>query len=189
MSAEFINSLIQTVERVEGTARDAFGGLTGEQLNWRPGEGRWGIGECLNHLMKANEPYFAIFECVKDGTHQSTFWERLPLLPSVFGTLVLNSVKPETSRKTRAPKIFAPSLEPVSPEIVGAFCAQQRDLIAAIERLHGIDLDDMVVTSPVARFVTYSLRNALLIIVRHEERHLIQAQNVLRELNEINQTG
>lgn len=184
MDATLIQDLTESIETVERTARAEFGSLTGDELNWRPGEGRWSIGECLNHLMTANEPYFPIFESVANGTKTTTILERLPVLPSLFGSLVLNVVKPETKRKSRAPKVFAPSPEPVDTDIVDRFCEQQRKLLAAIQPLANVDLDNVIVTSPVASFITYSLRDALLIVVRHEERHLIQAQNVLRAMGE-----
>lgn len=182
MDATLIQDLTESIETVEKSARAEFGSLTADQLNWRPGEGRWSIGECLNHLMTANEPYLPIFDSVAHGTKTTTVWERLPLLPGLFGSLLLNAVKPETKRKSRAPKVFAPSPEPVDAQIVNRFCAQQQQLTAAIQRLSDADVDNVIVTSPVAGFITYSLRNALLIVVRHEERHLIQAQHVLRAM-------
>ena len=184
MNAEFINNLTQTIGSVEQTARDEFGPLDGDQLNWQPGDDRWSIGQCLDHLLIGNTPYFQIFESIRNGTKRTTFWERLPLLPGIWGALVLNTVKPETARKSRAPKIFVPSPDTVPSDIVERFCQQQRELAAAIEALAETDLDARIITSPVARFVTYSLRNALAIIVAHEERHLQQAENVLSELRE-----
>jgi hypothetical protein len=63
--------------------------------------------------------------------------------------------------------------------VVDRFCDQQRGLKDAIKPLAFLDLDRTIITSPVARPVTYSLRHALLIVVRHEERHLNQAVRVL----------
>ncbi len=182
MNTNFIKNLTETIARVEQTARVEFGPLDAAQLNWRPAEDRWSIGQCLDHLVIGNTPYFQIFESIRNGTKQTTFWERLPLLPGIWGALVLKTVKPGTTRKSRAPKIFTPSREPVPSDIVEKFCQQQRELTTAIEALAETGLDAHIITSPVARFVTYSLRSALAIIVAHEERHLQQAQNVLSEL-------
>ena len=183
MNSEFIKNMTDTIARVERAVRAKFDALDGEQLNWRPHINLWSIGQCLEHVMKANGPYFEIFENTVNGTKRATFWERLPLLPAFWGSLVLNSVNPETSRKTRAPKLFMPSRETTSPDIVDSYCRQQRELASALEALAELDLDTHIITSPVASFVTYSLRNALAIIVAHEERHLLQAEKVLSLMN------
>lgn len=179
MITELLNNLTENIARVEQTARGEFGALDGDQLNWRPGGNRRSIGQCLDHVMKSNSPFFETFKSIRNGTRQTTFWERLPLLPAFWGSFVLNKVRPETTRKTRTTKVLIPSPEPAPPDIVDTFCGQQCELIAAIQMLVEIDLDAHIITSPVAPFVTYSLRNALAIIVAHEERHLLQAKNVL----------
>lgn len=168
---------------MEQRARELFGALDAVQLNWTPREDAWSIGQCLDHLVKANDPYFAIFRDVADGKHLKTFWERLPVLPGIWGSLVLNTVRPETTRKARAPRIFEPGRSAVSTEVIELYCVQQRKLAEAMASLDRVDLDKTIVTSPVARFITYSLRHALSIIVEHEERHINQAERVLRALN------
>jgi len=106
----------------------------------------------------------------------------LPILPGVFGAMVLNTVSPETKRKSRAPKVFTPPAERVSTDVVERFCDQQRRFRDTFECLRNTDPDSVIVTSPVASFVVYSLRHAMLIVVRHGERHLNQAQAVVRAM-------
>ena len=71
-----MNNLTETIARVEQTASAEFGALDGDQLNWRPDANRWSIGQCLDHVMKANAPYFEIFKSTRSGT-------RLPSKPSL----------------------------------------------------------------------------------------------------------
>jgi len=184
MNADFIQDLTATVARIEQTAREEFGALDVDQLNWSPGEDRWSVGHCLDHLMKANAPYFPIFENVENGTKQTTMWERLPLLPRLWGSFLLKSVSPDNKRKIPAPKVFMPSSEPVPPNTVESFCTQQNELSAQINSLKDLKIENIIITSPALKFVTYTLRNALEIIVTHEQRHLNQAKNVLAEMNQ-----
>ena len=182
VAPEFINGLTETLSRVEETVRAEFAPLDADQLDWRPGEGRWSIGQCLDHLVKAKSPYLAIFESVQNGTKRTTFWERLPVMPNLWGSLLLNSVKPETKRKMRAPKIFTPASDPAPPDIVETFGQQQDRLRDSMDGLAEVDLDRCIITSPVASFITYSVRHACAMLVAHDQRHLIQAQNVLSEM-------
>src|SRR5262249_14886313 len=65
-----------------------FGGLSGEQVNWKPGVGEWSIGQCFDHLVLSNHPYVRVFEEILAGQRRSRVWERVPLLPHLFGRLL-----------------------------------------------------------------------------------------------------
>ena len=179
MSDNFLLGLSATVSEVERRARELFGALDYERFNRSPQPGSWSIGQCLDHLVKANEPYFAIFDSVANGTKQTMFWERLPILPKIFGATVLNTVHPTTVRKSKAPRIFQPTTSNVPLAVREAFLQQQHKFVDAFTSLRGVDLDVTIVTSPVARFIPYNLRDALSIVVAHEERHMQQAERVL----------
>ncbi len=182
MDPKFIDDLISTIQDIEQTARSEFGDLDLDQLNWQPAEDSWSLGQCLDHLIKSNLPYLEIFESIQKGTKRNTIWERLPLLPDFWGGLLVKAVSPDNNKKARAPKIFTPSNDPAPADIVQRFCDQQHELIVSIESLKEFDLDKLIITSPVAPFITYSLRSALTIIVTHEQRHVNQAKNVKAQM-------
>jgi sulfite reductase beta subunit-like hemoprotein len=46
---------------------------------------------------------------------------------------------------------------------------------------HDLDLEKIVITSPVAAAITYSLMDAYRLIVVHEQRHFQQARRVTEE--------
>lgn len=184
MSKESIAHFSERISHAGKTARDDFGALSADQLNRRPRNGGWSIGQCLDHLITANAPYFDIFAKKAQHPSPANMIERLPFLPSFWGGMLLNMVDPESTRKLRAPAKFRPTPEPVPHNIVDLFCDQQHVLIRAMHQLDHLDLDAVIVTSPALSFVTYSLHDALAIIVAHEERHLRQAQRVLFAMHE-----
>ena len=49
-------------------AKRTFGPLSAEQINWKPGEAEWSIGQCFDHLIISNRPYFTIIEEKSDVT-------------------------------------------------------------------------------------------------------------------------
>jgi len=183
MSDDFLTGLAKTVSGCERRAREQFGSLDYEKFNWSPEPGRWSIGQCLEHLVKSNEPYFAIFDSLANGTHQTTLWQRLPLWPTLWGKALYNTIKPENTRKAKAPKIFQPTIGTIPLSMLDDFCKQQPRLIAAMNAAKSVDLDRTIITSPVASFITYSLRDTFAILAAHEERHLRQAEQVLRAMN------
>lgn len=156
-----------------------FGGLSAAQLNWRPNAEEWSIGYCLEHVIIANAGYFAPVEQLLAGAKPRTFWERLPVLPGLFGGFLIRSLEPGAKGHVPAPKVFLPSATDIPADIVARFTAQQRELIALMERCRNLDAASIVVTSPAAAFVTYSLLDAFRIIVVHLQHHLHQTSKLL----------
>jgi len=157
----------------------AFGQLSVEQINWKPREGAWGIGQCFDHLIISERPYVEIFEEVRAGRRHGRLWERMPLLPRLFGRLLIGTLRPDSGRRARARPGFYPSSSPIAPGIIAIFLEQQGQLRRLMEAMGGLDLDGITITSPVARFVTYSLMDACRIIVAHEQNHFVQATQVM----------
>jgi len=156
-----------------------FGRLSGEQVNWKPGEAEWSIGQCFDHLIISNRPFVPIFEDVLAGRLRRRLWERVPLLPRLFGTLLINTLRPDSGRKVKARPAFYPSSSRIDPAIIATFVDQQARLLALMRASRELDLDGITITSPVLRFVTYSLMDACRIIVVHEQNHVVQATRVM----------
>jgi hypothetical protein len=156
-----------------------FGRLSGEQVNWKPGENEWSIGQCFDHLIVSNRPFEPIFEEILAGRRRRRLWERVPLLPGVFGGLIIDTLRPDSGRKVKARPAFYPSSSHIDPAIITTFLAQQERLLRLMEASRGLDLEAITVTSPVARIITYSLLDACRIIVVHEQNHFVQATRVM----------
>jgi hypothetical protein len=156
-----------------------FGGMSAAQLNWRPNDKEWSIGYCLEHIIISNAGYFAPIGQILAGTKSSSFWERLPLLPGLFGTLLIRTLEPGAKGFVPAPKVFLPSSSDITADIVARFAAQHRELLTLMERCQALDVTQIVIASPAADFVTYSLLDAFRIIVVHLQHHLHQTSKIL----------
>jgi hypothetical protein len=174
-----LSQLIHDLHAVSADAGSTFGQLTTEQLNWKPSASEWSVAQCLEHLLVSNEGFIPIIKKVKRGEYKRSFKERLPVLPRLFGSLVLNAVKPETPRKLKAGKSFEPSTSEIAPDIVSRFEAQQKVIAEHMGSTEELDLRKIIITSPVASFVTYSLFDGYQIIVAHDQRHVAQAKRVM----------
>ena len=157
----------------------AFGRLSAQQVNWTPSEGEWSIGQCFDHLIISNRPFFQIIEEILEGRQRRRAWERMPLLPRLFGKLLINTLRPDSRRKAKARPAFYPSSSHIAPGIIATFLEQQDRLLRLMAATRGFDLDGITITSPVIRFVTYSLMDAYRVIVVHEQNHFVQATRVM----------
>ncbi len=158
----------------------AFGGLSGVQLNWKPGADRWSIGQIIDHVITTNSAYFPVIDGLHAGTYTPHFAAKFQFLVNFFGKTILRSVQPETQHKTKTLPPFEPRQSGIPEDIVGKFAWHQARLIREIGGAASIL--DKVVSSPASRIVVYRLDRAFDILVAHERRHLVQAKAVKAQL-------
>jgi DinB superfamily len=180
MTTATLPELIAAAEQMAADTHATFGHLMPGQLNWKPNPEQWSIGQCFDHLRATKQPYFQIIEQVLAGTKPSTIWEKLPFWSSFLGKQFIKAMLPENARKVKTRPLFAPSASAVDAQIIQTFIAQERRWIETIKRTASIDTEKIIITSPVAAVVTYSLLDAIRLASVHERRHFQQAERVMR---------
>lgn len=173
-------NLIAAANNIANEAKSTFGQLTPSQLNWKPSPDRWSVAQCFDHLITSNNGYFPVVENVLAGKKRS-FWESMPVLPGLAGKLLIKSLDPSSTRKIKAPKRFEPAQSDISASVIDDFADQQSRIVEKMKATEHLDLERIVITSPVSAAVTYSLMDAYRIIVVHEQRHFQQAKRVMEE--------
>jgi len=154
---EYLSRLISSANAITDETLTGFGGLTAQQLNWKPSADQWSVAQCFDHLVTANGAYFPIFEKVLSGEKKSTFWESLPWLPAFWGKMLIKALDPESTRKLKAPKIFHPSSSSVDGAIIRRFIDQQNQVVRYMRATEDLDLEKIKISSPVTHLITYSL--------------------------------
>lgn len=177
MTHQHIDQSIEGLRTCTEQVRRLFSECSVEELNRKPANGGWSIGQCLDHLIVSNATYFSLFDEVAQGTKTHSFYERMPLLPSFFASMLIKSLKnPGMKAKTTA--VFEPHSS-IAASIVEDFARHNEQLIRKIESVRDKNLESYIITSPFASFVIYSMHNLLTIVVVHEQRHIHQAERVL----------
>ena len=165
-------------------ARDTqtvFGALDGPQLNWRRDDSSWSVAQCFDHLLTINRQMFQAMDAATDSSRPRTVWQRLPLLPSLFGSMMIKSQMPQSKRKFKAPAKAVPSASAIDKQIIERFVADQHQGAARIRSLGGRDVARINMVSPFVSFITYSVLDGCRLIVTHERRHFEQARRVTLE--------
>lgn len=179
MNHPYLPSVLARIQTVTQDVTQTYSSLSNAQLNWKPAPDRWSIGQCLDHITKTNQTYFPIFDSILAGTKRSTVWEKIPLLPEWWGKMLIKALEPINTKKTKTFPMWQPAQSELPSTIVEDFAAQNQRLIDYFERLDTLELGQIIITSPAASFVTYSLRDTVYILTNHEERHVLQAKNVM----------
>ena len=177
-------SLAEVEGELSAIARDTqsvFGVLDEQQLNWRRDATTWSVAQCFDHLLNANREMFQAIDAAIDGSHPPTIWQRLPVLPRVFGSMMIKSQMPESKRKFRAPATAVPASSAIDRHIVERFIAYQHEAAARVRSLDGRDLALIIMVSPFVSFITYSALDGCRLIATHQRRHFEQARRVTRE--------
>ena len=173
-------AVINAANNVASNTRSTFGHLTPSQLNWKPSPERWSIAQCFDHLIAVNKAYFPVIDNVLAGKKR-TLWESMPVLPGLMGKMVIKAVEPTSTRKFKARKNFEAAQSNISGSIINDFVDHQAEVVDKMKATQHLDLKKIIITSPVAAVMTYSLIDAYRIIVVHEQRHFQQAKRVTEE--------
>ena len=177
-SENLIETVIAQAQRNAAEARSVVDGLNEAQLNWKPSADKWSIAQCLEHLTAASRgfnPYFV--DALARGRQRFAAASPPAYQPSFMGRWLIKHVEPESPRKLRAPRIFKPSTSNVQ-NALDKFLEQQKVFLDFVGETNGIDYNRMRLRSPVTPLVRYSLADAYVITVSHEQRHLQQARCV-----------
>ena len=171
----FIQQMILKGSEVKEKVKTEFYSLNPEQLIWKPTNTVWSIAQCLEHLIIAEGLRIRVIEKKINRNFNSGIWEKINPLRSFWGTMLVTQTQERVKKKIKAPRLFHPKLDIPSHDILNRFDEHLDNLFKIINKCKEADLDQVYVTSPVSGLVTYSLRNAITIIIGHERRHISQA--------------
>jgi hypothetical protein len=95
------------LDAADQSAKELANGLTPLQLNWKPSQDGWSVGQCLEHLRIANEVYLPPIAASLKARPLSSVQD---ITPGWFGRwFIRNYIEPSSkSKRARAPKKIAP---------------------------------------------------------------------------------
>ncbi len=177
---ERIEYVTSELQKIAADSRASFGSLSVEQLNWKPAETSWSVGQCLEHLITTHSLYFPLFERLEKGYVRPSFWEKYSLLSGFFGRFLIKSMRPENLKKMKTTAKAQPSASEIDAGIIERFNEHQYQMAAHLKKFPtDIDPAKTIITSPLLGLVTYSLEDTFTILVVHCQRHFGQAKRVM----------
>lgn len=174
-----VSDLTAELGKINLEALDKFSGLSFEQINWKASPESWSIGQVFDHLIVSHSGYLPIIDSIVSGKKESNFFQYLPILPGLTGKMLLKFLDPAKAKQVPAPKPFLPSSSEIDNQVVERFVDLQRRLMDAMRRTEGLNTRKIIISSPAAKAMVYSLFDAYRIIVTHDWRHLGQATRVM----------
>lgn len=174
-----MSEIFSELQAISADAKNTFGKLSYEQINWKPSEKVWSVGQCFEHLIVTNELYFPNIQKVIDGKHRNNFYSKIPFGVDLIAVLMKNSLNPDQKRKMKTFKIFEPAKSDVSKTIIEDFAENQQKLIEMAKAVEGLDVHKIKISEPVGAALNLRLDDAFEILAMHEKRHFKQAERVM----------
>lgn len=166
--------------------RDLADGLDRETFNRRPEEGRWSVGECVDHLNATARLYLPVLTDAIDRARAENVIGERTSGRTLLGRLVVWSMEPP-------PKWFSrmgtwPELEPARDldpaATLDEFEALHEELIVRINEAADLDLGKVKVRSALDSRLRLSLGDWFHFIPAHARRHMWQAAETLKATGE-----
>jgi DinB family protein len=154
--------------------------LSVEQLTRRPEPGKWSIAECIAHLnVTAAAVQKIMAESIEQGKQKNKSGSG-PFSIGPKGRLFVWIAEPPPKFRIRAPKNVRPPATIDDPlQLLPAFLQAQDEWERLMRAQEGLDLEKIVVGQGVFRM---RLAAALPWMMAHQRRHLLQAENVKRQI-------
>ncbi len=148
----------------------------------RPGPDQWSAAECIEHLNLTSRAYVPLLRhALEVGTKPATppTRYRKDFLGGLFSALVgpLPRIAKKRFGRVKTTGEFVPQPKATRVETVAEFDRLQADLIAITRQAEGFPLGEMKIVSPFGGKISYNVYSALVILPRHQERHLAQAED------------
>jgi hypothetical protein len=168
--------LIDELDTADRRVNDLARGLSPKQLNWKPAEDLWSVGQCLQHLYAANEVYLpAIANALDDRTPAPV----QDITPGWFGRWFIRTYIEPSSRgkRARAPRALAPARQ-IDPSVIDLFLRSNDVARDLVRRAGAYNINRIRFRNPFIPLLRFTVGTGLEIVWRHQHRHLLQAERI-----------
>ena len=156
-----------------------FRKLTEKELNYKVAINEWSILECIEHLNLYGDFYNPeIKECIeKTNTTSSKIFKS-----GIIGNYFVNLISPkEKLNKMKTLKVNNPIDSRLDKNVIDRFVNQQKECLELIEKSKNINLTKTKTAISISKLIKLRLGDTFRFITAHNERHLLQAENILKK--------
>jgi hypothetical protein len=168
--------LTSQLDAADKRATALAGTLTSEQLNWSPSQTEWSVGQCLDHLCLATEVYLPPLSTALEARPTGV----VPEITSGWlgGWFIRNYIEPSpATRRSRAPSKIVPAVQ-IEPSVLDRFLRDNQTLREFVLRAAKYNVNRIRFRNPFVPVLYFTVGTGLEVLVRHQDRHLLQAERV-----------
>lgn len=180
-SEDLLNDLAQDVRKIKESA-EFFLNVDKSKLAYSPGNGRWSVVQALEHLNAYNRHYLSLIEKeISLVTNDTNTWFSSGYWGEKFTKMMRPSNVYEVKNKMKTSKkmSFPNSLK--VDTVLKEFLAGQDRLLQLLEMAKGKDLAKIHIPLTITKLIKFRLGDTFRFLIAHEQRHIIQARNTIKE--------
>jgi hypothetical protein len=175
-------ALVDSLEEAQARVRRLSDRISEKVWNRHPGPGRWSAADCVEHLNITSRAYLPRLRDASVEARQLRSDPTAHYKKDVLGWFLSMMIGPMrhigklrlVKIKTLAP--FVPKEGQSRSQLLSEFVRLQADLITLIRSSDGFPLDRVKIVSPFGERAKYNAYSALVIVARHQHRHIDQAE-------------
>lgn len=173
-----IQDLVERTQRNIGRA-EALQKRTEMVLNKKQNSDAWSALECVEHLNRYSRFYLPELELkISAGNPvQSNMVFKSGVIGNYFAKSV--SAKPKVN-KMKTFREMNPNGSQIDASVLAIFIADQRTLLAILEKAKGIDLKRTKTAISISKLLKLRVGDTLRVVIYHNERHLAQAGRAVK---------
>lgn len=150
------------------------------ELNFRVSEDSWSVLECFEHLNRYGD--FYIPEVTQRISSSKTSFKS-DFKPGILGNYFAKSMlTKEKLNKMKTLKTMNPIHSQLNKEVVKTFIQQQKQWLELLNKAEQIDLEKTKTAISISKLITLKLGDTFRFVIHHNERHIVQAVQVLKNI-------
>jgi hypothetical protein len=180
-----LQTILNELDRTDAEARQLAARLNEAQLNWQPGGGTgWSVAQSLAHLAQSTDLYTPALQAAVRKAKVLPGHAPEPIQPGWFGRWFIGELEAPPKRKIKAQKKVTPAAQLNGSEVLKSFLAAHDRVRALVAEAREMDLNRIRFRNPFIRLFHFTVGTGLMVIGAHDRRHLWQAQQVLKAMEQ-----
>jgi len=177
---ELIADLIEQT-RININKVEKFKKLSGKELNHKENIEKWSVLECIEHLNLYGEFFNPEIRRRIEASHSKP---NSAFKSGVIGNYFVKTMLPKNKlNKMKTFKDKNPSGSSLNINVIDKFIIQQKEFLGLIKKSKNTNLTKTKTAISISKLIKMRLGDTFRFIVAHNERHLIQAENVIKTDN------
>ena len=178
--------VVESLESAQSELRSLTDKLSEKDWSRRPGPDRWSAAGCVEHLNLTSRAYLPLLRDATARAREIGGAPRKHYKRDSLGWFMSMMIGPlhhigkfKLGRVKTAPP-FVPKGGQSRSQLLSEFVRLQADLVTIVRSADGLPLDAVKIVSPFGGRMKYSAYSALVIVARHQHRHIEQAEEATK---------
>ena len=153
------------------------------KLSYCSKDGQWSVAQVMEHLNMYCRHYLPVIEkSIVHISKDTNAW----FVPGFWGNYFTKMMMPknvyEIKKKMKTTRVFIPDKGANVEGVFNEFLQHQQKMLQLLEVSRRRNLSTIHIPITISRFIRLKLGDMFRFLVAHEQRHLIQARNAVKEV-------